>query len=106
MNTELSISTNTTTWFPHPINKGRCTLRITFPTGVTGTAKVVTSSDKSDSEKTGAVFQSDFTTQVSFDGGGTYLSYYVDISGEKYFGIETTSISGGSITAEIVSINR
>lgn len=103
----ISISTNTTTWFTHPAPLGLNTLRLTFPTGVTGTMKVVCSSDKSDSDKTGSVdVPGTPGTQISFASGGTYKSYYVDITGSKFIGIETTSISGGSVEAELLRSSK
>lgn len=103
----LSISTNTTTWFTHPGDLGINTLRLTFPTGVTGNMAVVCSSDKSDSDKTGSVdVPGSPGTQISFASGGSHRSYYVDITGSKHIGIVTTSISGGAVEAELLRSSK
>lgn len=103
----LSISTNTTTWFAYPMDLGIHTLRLTFPNGVTGSFAVVCSTDPSDSRKTGSVdVPGSPGTQIAFASGGSFNSYYVDISGQKFIGIVSTSMAGGAATAELVRATK
>lgn len=96
---KLTITTTGTHWFPSPTPHGENTLRLTYVDSATGAVLVVASLDKNDSDLTGMVDIAG--TQVAFDSGGDYASRYVDISGQKFIGIEVTTLSG-TLEAEII----
>jgi hypothetical protein len=97
------ITTTGTTWFDVPGDIGLVTLRLTYTGSATGAVVVVVSTDKSDTDKTGSLELNG--EQVTFDSGGTYKSRYVDISGQKYIGIQVTSVTG-TIEAEVIRASK
>lgn len=96
---QISRATTGTTFFPKPTFNGLNSLYITIPTGVTAAVKVVGALDPDDSDTYYSVDADG--SQVSFDASGSYKTYCIDITGQKYIGIQVDSVSGGAVLARI-----
>lgn len=96
---KITVTGSNKAWIPVLLPPGRYTLWLTFPTGVSGTVKVITSRNPNDADYIASGDQAG--SQVSFASGGTYNTKAVDITGGKFVGVEGDSVSGGSAVAYI-----
>lgn len=93
----IEITGSNTVWFTHVPPPGVHTLILTFPSGVTGTLKVVVAVDPNDPDNIAPAKKDG--TQISFASGGTYASEAFDITGGKAIGVEGDSVIGGAAKA-------
>jgi hypothetical protein len=96
----ISSSTAQTLWFENKLGQGKYTVRLSYPSGVTGNMALVASHKPTDSYKTGAV--EDASGAITFASGGARASRYIDVTGNKYIGVVFTSIAGGAAEAEVL----